>query len=153
MLYMKSKKELFVLLDKSRIRLVYGAAVFLVLSFAVQKIFNEFSVELFIRVVLSVLFLLLGLIFLIEGVYLKKLLVVSRGGAYDIYYKKAAFIQGILLFIISFTLGLLFIIFHPVLLSITAVAILLSIIFHFIFPPTRSTSKWFLRKLKELFKK
>lgn len=130
---MKNKEQVFKLLDKTRINLFYGFVMLIILFFA-PKLFNfsNYALDLLTLIVLSSLFVSTGLIYLCEGVYIRKLLVVGSGGAYDYYYKKAAVIQGIILFLMLLNLTML-IWFHNELFAIfVSCALALSILFHII---------------------
>jgi hypothetical protein len=70
---------------------------------------------------------------LIEGVYIRKLLVVGRRGVYDYYYKKTAIMQGVLLFLIFISMTTSLISRNNLVAIFGLFMIALSILFHIIF--------------------
>ena len=125
---------------KLRLTLVYaisacGLIWLILLRFGNLKSWS--SLLLGIRIVVGVLLFAFGALHVYSGVWLKKVTIIGRYGAYDTYSGKAARIQGVLAGIFFFSLGLFLMSSKKIFVYFLLVPFILMIFFHFIFPPRK----------------
>ena len=144
-----NNNEKFRLIEKIKLYSLYIIAICSLILILASRI-NEFYDICFLigRILLGIFFIIFGVLFLYSGVFLRKIRLTGRFLVSDTYHNRAAIIQGILAFICSITIALIFIIGNTTIAICLIPILVMMIVSHFIFPPKDSSPniKFFNKK-------
>jgi hypothetical protein len=91
-----------------------------------------------LRIATGAFIFVFGILHLYSGIWLKKVTLIGWPAGYsDTYYGRGALVQGVLAFCIIALIALFFIFVEKIFIYSILLPLILSILFHFIFPPKR----------------